>query len=348
MPNYVTNIVTMTGSKEDIRDFFETVKNDERGIGTIDFDKIIPMPKELEIESGSRTTQGMRMVKDMISEKMLRTGNKNPSWSIIDSWQKQAVQQIPEEDVEAWNLGVQALHNVEQFGHPTWYEWCIENWGTKWGSCGYESGRLADNQFVFQTAWNAPHPIMSKLSEMFPNIEFSHDWADEDFGANCGNRVLKNGESKFNMPQSQKEAYEFAAKVFRTDLDEMGLRINAAGTNYVWCDFENYELVSIWNKPALFCEERITEDDIPEGFNLYHLRATYNDCYTIEPHVNEDFAGCIITNDTIEFYDHRFLILGQNDFVRLETPEEISFDDFVSERYDFDRFDFDEGMGGME
>lgn len=369
MPNYVTNVVTLIGSEEDIKDFFEKIKNDEQGIGTIDFNKIIPMPKDLEIESGSNTMTGSKMVNEYLSDKMFFEKNPHPSLEQELKWLKDyrdyvishydqdievAEPEVKEkltEDKEMfekqWDLGVKAKINTETYGYPTWYEWAINNWGTKWGACGYEHGRIADNKFVFQTAWNPPHPIMTKLSEMFPTIRFIHDWADEDFGQNCGTRDMKNGEFFFFMPQSQKEAYELAAKVFRCDIEDMGLRINATGTNYVWTDLENYELVSLWNKPALFCEERITEDDIPEGFNLYHLRDAYNNTYTIEPHVNVDFAGCIITNETIDFFDQGYLILGQNDFVRLETPEDISFDDFVSERYDFDRFDLDDGMGGM-
>lgn len=32
----------------------------------------------------------------------------------------------------------------------------------------------------FQTAWSAPHPVLEKLTEMFPEIELEHEWADED------------------------------------------------------------------------------------------------------------------------------------------------------------------------
>ena len=38
-----------------------------------------------------------------------------------------------------------------------------------------------------------PEPIMLKLSEMFPDIQIQHWWADEDMGCNTGYREYLNG-----------------------------------------------------------------------------------------------------------------------------------------------------------
>ena len=42
MPNHVKNQISFKGDPEEIRKLLEWVKNDEFGLGTIDFDKIIP------------------------------------------------------------------------------------------------------------------------------------------------------------------------------------------------------------------------------------------------------------------------------------------------------------------
>ena len=54
MPNYVKNIVTITATKEQLDNLLNEVKSEE---SCFDFNKIIPMPKSLDIESGSRTQQ---------------------------------------------------------------------------------------------------------------------------------------------------------------------------------------------------------------------------------------------------------------------------------------------------
>ena len=47
-----------------------------------------------------------------------------------------------------------------------WYQWRIDNWGTKWA--GYD-GRVTDEDysaFSFDTAWSPPLPIIKKLAEL--------------------------------------------------------------------------------------------------------------------------------------------------------------------------------------
>ena len=42
MPNHITNILTIHGTDEQVDKVLEFIKNDELGVGTIDFNKIIP------------------------------------------------------------------------------------------------------------------------------------------------------------------------------------------------------------------------------------------------------------------------------------------------------------------
>jgi hypothetical protein len=56
------------------------------------------------------------------------------------------------------------------------YEWCNENWGTKWGIChakepeeNYQWGELF---YTFASAWSPPLPVVKKMSEMFKGLRF--------------------------------------------------------------------------------------------------------------------------------------------------------------------------------
>jgi hypothetical protein len=57
------------------------------------------------------------------------------------------------------------------------YDWCIRNWGTKWGFChskliesNFDTGRLF---YSFDTAWSPPTPLIFKMSQMFPHLIFT-------------------------------------------------------------------------------------------------------------------------------------------------------------------------------
>ena len=47
MPNHVTNIVRVYGDPEKVKAMFEDIKDDKIGLGSIDFNKVIPMPEHI-------------------------------------------------------------------------------------------------------------------------------------------------------------------------------------------------------------------------------------------------------------------------------------------------------------
>lgn len=47
MPNHITNRLTIVADQERVQEILETIKYDDKGIGSIDFNKIIPMPDNI-------------------------------------------------------------------------------------------------------------------------------------------------------------------------------------------------------------------------------------------------------------------------------------------------------------
>lgn len=182
MPNHVVNIVSFQGDDAQIQKMLSEVQNDEFGPGSISFQKLIPMPPELDIESGSRTNQGLKAYNDYLSQHSASE----------DAY----LQAHPDLDRETFLLGKKASDNIDKYGAPTWYDWRIDHWGTKWDAYGYDEGKdySKTKELRFLTAWSAPHPILRKLSEQYPALEITHQWADEDIGFNCGIAVYRAGE----------------------------------------------------------------------------------------------------------------------------------------------------------
>ena len=81
------------------------------------------------------------------------------------------------------------------------YDWCLQNWGTKWGICdsekqeeyGWEGKEDKEVMYKFQTAWSPPNPIILRMSKLFPDLEFEMRYFEGGGGFN-GIYRCKNGE----------------------------------------------------------------------------------------------------------------------------------------------------------
>jgi len=199
MPNWVYNKVHFYGEQKEIDKLKKFVKSKE---SVFDFNKIIPMPEELNLESGSHEDVAV----DCALAKRLgfTTSEKYEArpWSqtkTFDEWAE---------------LGEKYLGNIEKYGHPTWYTWCCDKWGTKWNACDAD---WSENDVEFNTAWSAPTPIFEKLSQEFPKVYFNVSYADEDLGRNNGT-ISWDGDS---FTDDELNDFDFACEVWGYDPEEM-------------------------------------------------------------------------------------------------------------------------------
>lgn len=106
--------------------------------------------------------------------------------------------------VTAWSI---VSGKPEKYGYPTWYEWSIATWGTKWNA--YHQNFEEPNILWFDTAWNGVPQLIQKLSAIFPDVEFHYAYADEDLGFNTGRGTARNGEINMTIPEGgSNEAFE--------------------------------------------------------------------------------------------------------------------------------------------
>ena len=77
-------------------------------------------------------------------------------------------------------------------GYPDWYEWSLQNWGTKWNSYWFAWVSAEPIAFSFCTAWSFPHPIFAKLAALHPELTFDCTYVDE-MGNFDGRSVYRNG-----------------------------------------------------------------------------------------------------------------------------------------------------------
>ena len=312
MPNHVQNIIYLQGDTQKINALMEIIQNDEYGIGTIDFNKIIPMPESLNIEAGSSTDNGLKLyrefLKKLISNKRAKDTIKaleNIPKGSEDAFLKIRAESGNAVNLNEWNLGKTAWQNIQKYDAPTWYEWRIRNWGTKWNAYGYEEkeGHSPNQELKFQTAWDAPYPILQKLSAMYPEVVFKHEWADEDLGHNCGRQIYIRGKLAEEYLPEGVYATDFALDIWGYDPSDLDMVKNSAGTGYIHTEYDEYELAELFGKHVLFTEENLTAEDIPQGMYCYHLsKAMQNGPFSsIDLKASENHGGSIMTAEPINF-----------------------------------------------
>jgi hypothetical protein len=267
MPNHVTNNLIFKGSNKDIQELRNAIKGvDSDGDEIeIDFNKIIPMPESMHITSGSMVDRGIAILK------FTERGDDSELRRMLDyPWVKAENIKTPQQLVDHFlkeEKGNQdylkeariALDNIEKYGHKDWYSWSVANWGTKWNAYNISSG---ESSLSFDTAWSTPAQVIEKLSEMFPNIEITLEFADEDFGHNCGIVVFLAGNViEENIPKGgSAEAYAIATEVQGGEIDDLMFRI-CDGENEEFIETMLHTAIKIYNVQTLvyFIEEEETD-----------------------------------------------------------------------------------------
>jgi hypothetical protein len=151
MPNWCSNKLYITGDRVAIADFIKRVTNtpeqQESRKQTYDIlNNLYPCPEEL-----TNTMSG----------------------SYGNDTEKQA------------ELEVKQATNLAKYGARDWYDWCNNNWGTKWGdSDTYLNGAEGDKQieFGFESAWSPPIQGISHIATMFPTLKFALSYEELGMG----------------------------------------------------------------------------------------------------------------------------------------------------------------------
>lgn len=167
-----------------------------------DFNKVIPMPDgmDIQIHSGIETAV----------KKYFNMGySDNPLLASLEKSTRMNAKNRSDFDEKEQLLFDQAVKNYQEHGSIYWYDWCNDNWGTKWNA--YSCEKVDENTFIFETAWSGVPNMIEAMSLQFPDVAIEYAWSDEDTGSNCGKAAYKNGEIDYEeLENGSKEAYELA------------------------------------------------------------------------------------------------------------------------------------------
>ena len=78
---------------------------------------------------------------------------------------------------------------ISKYGAADWYNWRLENWGTKWDVDIFSADLGC---FEFTTPWSPPIEAFTKISEMYPKLIFNMVYSESGMGF-LGKAVFEGG-----------------------------------------------------------------------------------------------------------------------------------------------------------
>jgi hypothetical protein len=226
MPNWCANQIDIKGDEVEIKKLTELVKGEN---GDFDFSKVVPTPDSAfyVISEGQNDFQcGCKQVwveDDTLPEVKSYTdkdGNdvmrKDGAWRVDGVLVEKVLSSngTIEDDTKMPFGGspMCPIHKVKQnSSHPYWwYNWNVENWGTKWNCAEIWHDRsdqinnATDGQtsYNFDTAWSPAEPVVAALAEQFPTLSITHRYCEGGMGY-AGQVVYLKGD------EVSRDEYEF-------------------------------------------------------------------------------------------------------------------------------------------
>ena len=195
--------------KENFKDLGED--NDTQ---VLTFNAAVPMPDTLRITSGTTTDRAIAYLlaktKDDYTEIDKIAGYqfapKHYSFKKGDeiNLKRLKILKVMEKEVTKSEIeeGEKALLNEKMYGHKDWYNWSIDNWGTKWDAGESETNHDTENELhvSFDTAWSPPTPWLQKVTEKYKLLKFTLEYTEEGMGFE-GKTFARNGEMQDNCMQ---------------------------------------------------------------------------------------------------------------------------------------------------
>jgi len=241
MCNWVVNKLTIKGDnvKEKLLKHF---LKDEHGDYVFDFNTIIKMPDELNVERSSASYDGFRLYLAKLNPFISNYGTKDDkifiedfSKKILSNYKEDAFNNLSKyilkpteiEELkikygdrldEITDMGKTVFNNKIKYGCDDWYDFRIKYWGTKWNSCNtYHNDDLT--MICFDTAWSPSIPVIKALAKLYPDLTIIHEWAEEQTGWYSGKYTYKNGEliEELDYESYSKEAYELSFELWGND-----------------------------------------------------------------------------------------------------------------------------------
>lgn len=266
MPNWAYNKITAK-TDEDFNALCEKFLDKN---GNLDFNTVVPMPDTVENTTGVSKTEHMGMIAYLIThnpdDSVIALNTKDDVIKAIDvhnpgdgqlaenmtdddfriiiesskrqndlEWNKQRWDRFPDSNegrsyfTEAENV----LYNMLHYGVTNWYDWSINNWGSKWNASSTDVDKL-ERSIYWETAWSPTVEIAQNMSKVCTEPVY-YQYAEEQFTEYVGEFIFHKGDV---IKQSENpgglEQYLLAAELIDPEQNETRYDPKSRQTIFTW------------------------------------------------------------------------------------------------------------------
>lgn len=203
MPNWCSNDLVVTGDASKVAELHDKIirpKSDNSSEMTLDFNGIAPMPEELLEVSSFCSKDGLcwggldesltmpevaGLVSDTIFQRLKAELESVFEWEKlnvghINRWLMDVHPELKSKIGLYPDIAKKSAQNIVKYGVPGWYDWRIQNWGTKWNpeycSISHSAGQL---QVSFETAWSPPDGVYREICAAYPELNLVGKYIEE-------------------------------------------------------------------------------------------------------------------------------------------------------------------------
>lgn len=204
-----------------LRSMLQEVQRTAHPLGSIDFNKLIPTPKELSIEHSDRTVAGLKLYRTFMKESadLMKAAlfTDKDERSAMETGFRTKWEAAKQQDPGIWALGEQAHENIMKYDCPTWYEWRKLHWGTVSNAAEFANLSNDGDVMTFTTDGAAVPKLVQAMSVQFPEQKITYSWADGDTRQHLGRMVFQGGRAiEVDIPQEPGAlAHAMSAGVWR-------------------------------------------------------------------------------------------------------------------------------------
>lgn len=175
MPNNCYNFIIISGPKDQLEGVVEVIQS--TNAEAFGLKNLFPCPEELYNHSHSEWITPPAIWQTWVDDGTMTQGDYDNHLKNIE-------------------LGkIKSQENIEKYGYPDWYRWCLDNWGNKWGDYDHinhnllieedhdSNGSHGEVAFSYYTAWGPfETSFWEKVSSDYPDLTFTVEFEESGMG----------------------------------------------------------------------------------------------------------------------------------------------------------------------